>query len=130
MIRNLGVYSVVVLLAYGPLFAAAAAEDSEVTYLLSWVAESDCLFVRNGDEHPSAEAAEHLAMKYRRVRRWIDDADEFIDRIASGSSISGRPYLVRCPDTAEQPSRDWLTEALQQHREQRSSESLRVRVGC
>jgi len=73
--------------------------------------------VRNGEEHPAVEASEHLAMKYRRVRRWIDDADEFIERIASGSSISGRPYLVRCPGQPEQPSGTWLGQELTQHRE-------------
>ena len=99
------------------VFILGSFQPAQSQEKLDWVAESDCLFVRNGDEHPSAEAAEHLAMKYRRVRRWIDDADEFIDRIASGSSISGRAYLVRCPGVAEQASRDWLTRALQQHRE-------------
>jgi hypothetical protein len=96
--------------------AASAAEDAEVTYLLDWVAASDCTFVRNGEAHEAAEAAEHLAMKYRRVRRWIDSADEFIDRIASGSSLSGRDYLVQCPGVAEQTSRAWLSNALMDHR--------------
>ena len=117
MISRYAWLSAVMLLTFGLPAPAFAAEDPEVVYLLGWVAESGCTFVRNGDEHPSAEAAEHLEMKYNRVRRWIDDADEFIDRIASGSSISGRAYLVRCPGVAEQASRDWLTRALQQHRE-------------
>ena len=117
MISRYGVLSAVILLAFSLPVAAATAQDPEVVYLLSWVAQSDCTFVRNGDDHPADEAADHLEMKYNRVRRWIDDADEFIDRIASGSSISGRTYLVRCPGVAEQASRDWLTGALRQHRE-------------
>ena len=116
MIRSCVLLAIGLLLAYNSSAALAAPQDPEVVYLLAWVSESGCSFVRNGDEHPSAEAAEHLEMKYNRVKRWIDDADEFIDRIASGSSISGRPYLVRCPGVSEQPSRVWLTQALQQHR--------------
>ncbi len=98
--------------------AMASAEDAEVAYLLDWVAASNCTFIRNGDAHQAGEASEHLAMKYRRVRRWIDSADEFIDRIASGSSLSGRDYLVQCPDIAEQTSRAWLTQALVEYRDQ------------
>ena len=97
--------------------AATFADDTEIDYLLSWIASSDCLFIRNGDQHDAVAAADHLAMKYRRVKRWIDSADEFIDRIASGSSLSGRDYLVNCPDQPEQTSRSWLTVALDEHRQ-------------
>lgn len=105
--------------------AVAVAEDVEVVYLLDWVAASDCTFIRNGDAHEAVEASEHLAMKYRRVRRWIDSADEFIDRIASGSSISGSDYLVQCPGIAEQTSRAWLSQALTEYR---SPEAVAPRV--
>jgi len=97
--------------------AAVRAEDQEVAYLLDWIRESHCIFVRNGDDHSAVEAADHLQMKYKRVRRWIDDADEFVERIASGSSISGNPYLVRCPGIAEQTSQHWLTQELLAYRQ-------------
>jgi len=106
------------LLLAAPVYAA----DAEVDYLLGWIRASDCTFVRNGDPHSAAEAADHLGMKYRRVARWIDDADEFIERIASGSSMSGKPYLVRCPGSPEQTSAEWLEVALSEHRQHHTAD--------
>jgi hypothetical protein len=103
------------------LSVAVRADDPEVEYLLGWIRQSECVFVRNGDDHTASEAADHLAMKYRRVIRWIDDADEFIARIASGSSISGKPYMVRCPELPAQTSQAWLTQALTEYRQLHAS---------
>ena len=111
----------VMAFALAVLPATAATEDPEVVYLLDWVRASDCTFIRNGDSYPAPDAADHLAMKYRRARRWVDSADDFIDRIATGSSMSGDPYQVQCPGETRQPSALWLTSALQAHRQPLSS---------
>ena len=99
--------------------AGARAEDSaerEIQYLLDFVASSGCIFIRNGSEHSSVDAADHLRLKYRRGRRYAGSADYFIDRLASGSSFSGKPYMVRCGDL-EETSGAWLHRALQLHRD-------------
>jgi hypothetical protein len=94
---------------------AAAPVDPEVDYLLNFIADSGCTFIRNDSPNDSAAAADHLRYKYQRGQRWVDSADQFIDRIASGSSISGKPYRVRCGEV-ERNSAEWLRQALNQHR--------------
>lgn len=89
--------------------------DEEVEYLLQFVADSGCTFVRNGSEHASADAADHLRMKYSRARRYAATADAFIDNLASKSSWTGRPYQVICDGVAS-PSGEWLHKALSDYR--------------
>ena len=92
--------------------------DAEIQYLLTYVAGSGCEFVRNGDSHEAADAADHLRLKYNRGRRYADSAENFIDRLASQSSWSGETYTVTCGETTE-PSGAWLHRALDEHRGQR-----------
>jgi hypothetical protein len=107
---------VLIFLVALPGFAATSSTDRDVEYLLDFVAASGCIFIRNGDDHSAVEAAEHLRMKYRRGQRYVTSAEGFIDRLASESSFSGKPYTVRCGDRRE-PSGDWLHRALADHRE-------------
>jgi hypothetical protein len=94
-----------------------ARDDSavEIEGLLDFVAASGCDFERNGEIHSAEDAADHLRLKYRRGRRYADSAENFIDRLATGSSWSGKPYSVYCEGEA-QPSGDWLHEALRAQR--------------
>lgn len=108
------------LLLVGLASAATAAEevmDREIDYLLDTVAASDCVFVRNGKEHPPAAARDHLTLKRRKGRKYFSSAEEFIDRLASSSSWSGKPYHIRCGQE-DSLAKDWFTAALQDYREQ------------
>lgn len=96
---------------------AADETDPEVEYLLNAVGTSGCVFVRNGKEHAADAAEDHLRMKYNKTRRYIDTADEFIEKLASESSWTGKPYLIACPDAETVPSREWLTSRLSEYRE-------------
>jgi len=98
-----------------PAHFAMAAEDKEIEFLLSYIAESDCIFIRNGDEHQAKDASEHLEMKYNHARNRIKSAEGFIDKIATKSSFSGRPYEVLC-NSARVPTKIWLEKALAVHR--------------
>lgn len=104
---------VLLVILGGPI--AAEPPDQEVEYLLQFVAASGCTFIRNGSEHTSADAADHLRMKYRRGRRYADTAEAFIDRLASESSWTGQPYEVVCDGVAA-PSGEWLHRALSDYR--------------
>lgn len=105
----------------GPMVGNAGdSADAEIRYLLSFVASSDCTFTRNGSDHTSVEAADHLRLKYQRGRRYATSAEAFIDRLASKSSWSGKAYSVRCGDIV-QPSADWLSHALAAHRRSQNS---------
>jgi len=96
--------------------ASAPVEHEEISYLLTEIGSSGCAFVRNGRVHDSQAAAAHLAMKYRRARRHVADAEQFIERIASGSSWSGDPYFVDCDGDARVTSADWLHATLTNYR--------------
>jgi hypothetical protein len=93
------------------LTVAASAQPSPapaVIALLKAVEASGCRMERNGELHDAKDAAEHLRMKLERSGRPAMTADQFIDRIASASSISGTPYRVLCPGQPPVESRAWL----------------------
>jgi hypothetical protein len=88
----------------------------EVGYLIDAVSESGCTFVRNGKEHTASEAADHLQMKARKGKRYYDTAEEFIERIASKSSWSGKPYMIQCADQPAVTAANWFSHVLLEYR--------------
>ena len=91
--------------------------DTEIRALIQGVAESECEFNRNGSLHSAETAAAHLELKYSRGKRYADSAEAFIERLASKSSWSGKPYQMIC-DGETQPAGDWLTMRLEALRSQ------------
>jgi hypothetical protein len=57
------------------------------------VRDSSCTFIRNGSEHTSLAASEHIAKKAGMARSRIKDGDTLIDTVATKSSITGRALL-------------------------------------
>ncbi|MFL6672799.1 MAG: DUF5329 domain-containing protein [Massilia sp.] len=105
------------------LCTAAAAQDPsrtqrEVGQLLDFVEHSDCLFNRNGTWYDGKAAREHLQGKYDYLqqRKLAPDAESFIQRGASESSISGKPYQVRCSGGQPMASSQWLSTELKRLR--------------
>ena len=92
--------------------ATAETNEAEIQYLLESIGQSQCAFIRNGKTHGAAEAESHLRMKYRNGKFWVDDAEQFIERIASKSSWSKKPYYIDCPDTGSEPAGEWLSKKL------------------
>jgi hypothetical protein len=94
------------------------AAKAEIEYLLSAIAGSDCRFYRNGAWYDAKAAAAHLRGKYETLaaRGLIADTDDFIDRAATKSSLSGRDYAIKCEGVAEMSSRQWLTGLLVSYR--------------
>ena len=103
-------------MASGAASAEVPALDVEVAYLIDEVSESGCRFVRNGKEHTASEAADHLRMKAKRGKRYYDTTEEFIDRIASKSSWSGKPYTIQCGVEPSVAAADWFTRVLAEYR--------------
>lgn len=106
------------------ILTAAAAEppaprNDEIAQLLALLGASPCQFYRNGSWHDAHEAEAHLQRKYDYLRKrgWADSAEQFIANGATKSSVSGRPYQVKCGDAAAVPSAQWLAEQLAQLRE-------------
>lgn len=90
-----------------------ARSQQEINTLLGFVESSGCLFIRNGSEYPAAEARQHLQKKldYLENKGLVDNAEDFIARAATESSMSGKPYKVSCAGQ-EQLSADWLKQEL------------------
>jgi len=103
--------------------APAPAAKAEIEYLLSAVASSDCRFYRNGTWYDATSAAAHLRAKYETLaaRGLIGDTEDFIDRAATKSSLSGRDYAIKCEGIAEMSSRQWLTDLLFAYRASHAS---------
>jgi len=79
------------LLCMGLAAAEQSDMDAEISHLLTYLAASDCRYVRNGTER-------------------------FIELSASKSTLSGKSYSIRCPGQSEQSSKAWLNAELQRYR--------------
>ena len=106
---------------YSSLCLAGIENDAEkeILHLFEYVKQSNCEFNRNGSWYSPFEAEKHLETKYRYLMKkgQINTAEQFIDRVASRSSMSGQPYLVRCGDSRPINSSDWFTDELKRFRE-------------
>jgi len=104
----------------GALFLLAAAfpqtvsERQKIQALLNALERSKCSFIRNGTEYPAGKAREHLERKLSSAGGRIVTARQFIKHIASGSSMTGAPYLVRLPDGKIMETSVWLLERLKE----------------
>ncbi|MDR2198858.1 MAG: DUF5329 family protein [Deltaproteobacteria bacterium] len=99
MKRALILATVLIFLA---LSAQARALDGgelkRVDALLSLLSSrTDVTFVRNEKEYPVDKAVSHLRSKLKRAGSRIKTAEEFVDHLASKSSMSGKPYQVILP---------------------------------
>ena len=93
---------------------------TEIDALMSKLEASGCEFNRNGTWHSGMEAKAHLLrkLKYLEDRGMVQSTEQFIELAASGSSITGQPYMVRCGNGVPVQSGTWL---LSQMRAMRSA---------
>src|SRR6267142_808500 len=115
---------VLLMLAAASAHAAelSSSAKTEIDALLSGLGTSSCQFYRNGSWHSGSEAKDHLQMKleYLVARGLITDSEDFIEKAGTKSSLSGRPYKVRCPNQPEEPSAVWLSGELRRIRQKDS----------
>ena len=112
MMRN--ILTVATLLLNTFAFALhAPSEEQKIEALIKTVEElKDATFIRNGKEHDCREAAKHMRDKWQHGRDQIKTALDFIDKAASRSSVSGKPYLIRFKDGREIESATFLRDQL------------------
>lgn len=94
--------------------AMDAAETRKTEWLINRVAAlEEAVFIRNGDSHSPREAADHLRYKWEKAGSRVNTAEEFVEKVASRSYLSGRPYLIRFPDGRTEPTAEvfkrWLS---------------------
>jgi hypothetical protein len=88
---------------------APAAERQKIEALIESIADAkDLQFVRNGKVYDATTAATFLRGKLAANDAEVKTARAFIDKIASFSGTSGKPYQVRRSDGSEISSKDYL----------------------
>ena len=86
-----------------------AAEKDKIEALIKHIEGlKDTKFVRNDTEYDAATAATFLRRKWKSNEAEIKTAKDFIDKAASVSSTSGKPYLIRVKGSKEVKSGDYL----------------------
>ena len=73
---------------------------------------NDAHFVRNGLTYEPATAVRFLRAKWRANDAQVQTARDFIDKVASVSGTSGKPYMIRFRDGREMKSREFLLSEL------------------
>jgi hypothetical protein len=76
----------------------------------------DARFVRNGREYPASDAAKFLRKKWGSLEDEVHSAQDFVEKVGSFSSTTGKPYVIRYPDHREQPTAEFLRARLSQLR--------------
>ncbi len=99
-----------------PTVTFADSMNEEIDHLISSVGTGGCTFIRNGNRLTGRDARAHLKSKRRRNAHIIDSTEEFIEKIASQSVTSGKPYLISCKGANQQNGREWFTALLAQRR--------------
>ena len=92
----------------------SAKTTQEVGQLFAALKQSNCEFFRNGSWYNAEKASDHLQRKYDYLlkKRLVTTTESFIDLAATKSSISGKPYQVRCGKTAPISSNSWFKRQL------------------
>ena len=100
--------------------------EKEIQYLIESIASSGCNFERNGDIHSAKDAASHLNRKLGNAKSsWFAPSEDkwtaelFIEKVASGSSLSGKPYYIKCKEKASKAG-EWLKGKLEEYRQKSS----------
>jgi Family of unknown function (DUF5329) len=102
-----------------PLKGEWSLEQQRIELLLVEISKVEGVFIRNGTEHPPLQAVDHLRTKLQRaMSSWFapdkEDwtAEMFIDKLASKSSLSGKPYQIRFNSGITVNTHDWLLKKL------------------
>lgn len=101
----------------------SATSKQEIAHLFSYLEKSGCEFYRNGTWAQGQEASAHLQKKYQYLlgKGLLASTESFIARAASQSSMSGKPYQVRCGTASAVESGPWFRAELESYRKRLDS---------
>jgi hypothetical protein len=101
------------VLMTAPSFSQEDIEQRKIEYLIAAIADlHGAHFVRNGSEFDAQRAAEHLRFKFQHGCTRVVTAENFVADCATGSSITGAPYLIRFSDGKTVEAASFLREKL------------------
>lgn len=105
------------------LITVKAAPDSksklEIDHLLTYIKNSEVVFIRNGKEYPVADGLKHIQKKFDHFNDKIITSEDFIEKSATKSEISGSAYFVKLKDNSKIECSKWLLTELKKYRENR-----------
>jgi hypothetical protein len=86
-----------------------ATENQKIEALIKHVGDlKDAKFIRNGSTYEPSSAVRFLRGKWDANKSEVKSARDFIDKVASISGTSGKPYLIRFNDGKEINSGEFL----------------------
>jgi hypothetical protein len=86
-----------------------APERQKIEALIREVSELEgAKFIRNGKAYDVATAVRFLRGKWKANDDQVQTARDFVDKVASISGTSGKPYLIHFKDGRETTSREFL----------------------
>ena len=102
-----------ITIGHSPAAEPTPAEKAKIEALIANVeALADAKFVRNGTTYDAKTAAKFLRGKWSSNSGQIATATDFIAKAGTGSSTSGKPYLIRQKDGTETQCAEYLTAQL------------------
>jgi hypothetical protein len=72
----------------------------------------DATFIRNDSDYDAKTAAKFLRGKWQAQEKDVKTVVDFIDKVASVSGTSGKPYVIRFKDSREVKCGEYLKEEL------------------
>ncbi|MCR6478123.1 DUF5329 domain-containing protein [Variovorax sp. ZS18.2.2] len=115
------------LLGTSAVLAQATPSDAEeklIDTLIQRVSKmSAMVFLRNGNEYNAADAAKHMQAKYDHFKKELATAEDFIDRCASRSEMTGQAYKVKLNNGAVRDANEFLNSELRMLRQQAKKSS-------
>ena len=97
----------------------SAAEEKLIDTLIQRVAKMNAMvFLRNGNEYTAADAAKHMQAKYDYFKKELVTAEDFIERCASRSEMTGQAYKVKLNDGGVKDANEFLNSELRALRQQ------------
>ncbi|MFS2166340.1 DUF5329 family protein [Variovorax sp. Varisp62] len=87
----------------------SATEEKLIDTLIQRVSKmSAMVFMRNGSEYNAADAAKHMQAKYDHFKKELVTAEDFIERCASRSEMTGQAYKVKLTDGVVRDANEFL----------------------
>ena len=117
--KSVGILAIVSLVLTDTQFTDAASTPADETQKIEAIIQDvrdlkDATFIRNGSSYNSKSAAIFLRRKWQANQSDVQTARDFIDKVASFSGTSGKPYLIHFKDGVEIHSRDFLMARLKE----------------
>lgn len=111
--KFLSVLPLVAISFWIPAQTHAADEKERIEGLVSHIENlQGAKFIRNGNGYDSKSAAKFLRAKWQAKAKEINTVDDFIDKVASFSATTGKPYVIQFSTGREVKCGEYLKEEL------------------